>query len=89
MVELPDKQLTPFNRDYLFASIHESCRHRPASVDDAAALTQTVISELVRLQRNGLLSRHQVATTAHTVLSRFDTTAAAVYAALHHTPATS
>jgi len=83
MVQTDKAKLIPFNRDHLFASIHDSCRHRASHIDDATALTQTIISTLVRAQRNGILNRDTVVRTAHETLSRFDQTAAAIYAAYH------
>jgi transcriptional regulator NrdR family protein len=78
-----NKRLLPFSRDYLFASVHDSCRHRRSAVDDATYLTQTIISELVRAQHSGVISLADIARAAHTVLHRFDPTAATVYAAYH------
>jgi transcriptional repressor NrdR len=84
MIESADrKKLLPFNRDQLFASVHDSCRHRPSSVDDASALTQTIVAQLVKLQQDGVLQLADIARATHVVLKRFDQTAAAVYAAYH------
>jgi transcriptional regulator NrdR family protein len=83
MVELNAAKLVPFSRDRLFTSIHDSCRHRSSHVDDASALTQTIISALMGIQKGGILSRTDITRTAHEVLDRFDQTAATVYAAYH------
>lgn len=83
MVAAAHNQLLPFNRDRLFTSIHDSCRHRAASVDDASALTQTVISELMRNQNGEVIATGDIIRTAHTVLQRFDAAAATFYAAYH------
>lgn len=88
MVARPDdSRLVAFSRDALFASVHDSCRHRETSITDAGALTQTIIDQLMKLQRGGIVARHDIARTAHSVLSRFDQTAAAVYGAYHPAPA--
>jgi len=89
MVETTSKQLLPFSRDQLFASVHDSCRHRPTAINDATALTQTIITELTRAQRAGIVATGDIFTTAHDVLQRFDKAAATVYAAYHPQPAQS
>lgn len=78
-------RLLPFNRDQLFTSIYDSCRHRPSSTEDASALTQTIISKLLADQSNGIIIRNELIKAAHEVLQRFDHTAAALYAAYHPT----
>lgn len=87
MVEAKERKLEPFNRDRLFLSIYESCRHRPNAVSEAAALTQTIINNLTTSQQNGVIGRAAIAKQAHLVLKRFDTTAATFYAAYHDTEA--
>lgn len=87
MVETVAKQLVPFSRDQLFASVHDSCRHRPTAIGDATALTQTIITDLTRAQRAGIVATRDIFIAAHTVLQRFDKAAATVYAAYHPQPA--
>lgn len=80
----PDtRKIEPFNRDRLFLSIYESCKHRADALDEAAALTQTVINGLRAVQRDGVISRQSIAQQAHLVLKRYDNTAATFYAAYH------
>ena len=86
MVETSTKKLVPFSRDHLFASIHDSCRHRPTAISDATALTQTIIAELTRAQAGGIVNIRDISGTAHTVLQRFDAAAATMYAAYHAQP---
>jgi transcriptional regulator NrdR family protein len=83
MIENTRKQLLPFSRDHLFASVHDSCKHRPTGIDDATALTHTIIAKLMSVQQDGVVHLHDIARTAHQVLARFDRAAAAVYAAYH------
>ena len=83
VVENASKQLVPFSRDQLFASVHDSCRHRPTAVNDATALTQTIIAELTRAQSGGMIAAQDIVAATHTVLQRFDKAAATVYAAYH------
>lgn len=76
-------ELTPFMRDKLFLSIYNSCQHRPSAVQDATALTDTVISRLPITASSGLLRSSQLKNTIMTVLTRFDGVAAVHYAAFH------
>ena len=83
MVALPANRLVPFSRDYLFASVYDSCGHRPSAINDATALTQTIITSLVRAQRNGIVTLADIARATHALLQRFDPAAATIYAAYH------
>jgi transcriptional regulator NrdR family protein len=76
------KHYEPFQRDILFESIKDSCAHRKTALDDATALTDTVLSLLLR-QFSSELEKPLIATVTHEVLSRFDPIAAAVYHAKH------
>jgi len=87
MVQTTSTQLQPFSRDYLFTSVHDSCRHRASSIEDATALTQTIITELLRGQHSGIVHLRDIIHTTHGVLLRFDKAAATFYAAYHPEPA--
>ena len=76
-------ELLPFSRDKLLLHIYESCRHRKTAIADAAALTDVIIADLLRLRHGGVLERSQIVEMAHALLHRFDQTAATVYAAYH------
>ena len=82
-VRYSSKELQPFSRDLLFVSIYESCKHRKSALEDAHALTQTIIAQLLQLTDDGLLDRDVITTIARTVLDRFDTAAGTMYAAYH------
>src|SRR5438067_830874 len=45
--------VNPFNRDKLFLSLYNSLKHRPSALNDASALTDTVIQKLRSEVRNG------------------------------------
>lgn len=78
-------RIVPFQRDRLFLSIYESCKHRPGAVSDASALTDTVLSKL-RIDNennNGLLLREVLVRTTRDVLKPFDNTAFVHYSAFH------
>jgi transcriptional regulator NrdR family protein len=83
-VETRNQSLQPFNRDQLFISLYESCKHRPAAVHDAANLADQVIRRVTTGQNQpGLISRNHLATVCHEILQSFDSAAATVYAAYH------
>ena len=77
--------IVPFQRDVLFLSIYDSCKHRPNAISDAKALTDTVLSKLLAHKKNdkGLLSRSELAETTRSILKQFDNTAYVHYSAFH------
>lgn len=77
--------IVPFDRDSLFISIYEACKHRPSAAQDASALTDTVISRLLRSsqRRVGLVERAQLITLVATTLKTFDHAAHVSYLAYH------
>lgn len=78
------RELAPVQRDRLFISIYESCKHRANAVSDASALTHTILSNLTKLPlKDGLLTRNDIVTETHKVLQRFDAAAATMYLAYH------
>jgi transcriptional repressor NrdR len=77
------RKLEPFSRDKLFISIYESCKHRPAAISNANALTQTIIGLLREHITDGTLERDIIATVTAVVLERFDEAAGTVYRAYH------
>jgi transcriptional regulator NrdR family protein len=79
-----DGTLQPFQRDTLFISIYESCKHRKQPITDAEGLTSTIINLLLKQQdTSGKLTYRHIADTAQAVLDNFDTTAATVYRGYH------
>ncbi|HEU4914107.1 MAG TPA: hypothetical protein VFT16_01725 [Candidatus Saccharimonadales bacterium] len=83
MVRHSTKKLSPFSREHLLISVYDSLRHRRLPVEDATALTQTVIGQLLPYVTNGTLERDVIATVTYTVLERFDNAASTVYRAYH------
>ena len=77
---LSQKHPEPFSRDELFMSIKESLQHRKTALDDATALTDTIITQVLAL-KTALIESSQIFELAHACLENFDTTAAAVYKA--------
>lgn len=73
----------PFQRDKLFASILNACGHRKAPVSTASALTDTVITKLLPIAEQGLLTTTQIVKTTIKVLENFDNAACVQYRAYH------
>lgn len=78
--------LKPFLRDRLFVDVHKSVSHRKSALADARELTDTIITALLALQANGILTTQQITETTHKTLARFDSAASVHYNA-HHSPA--
>ena len=75
--------LQPFQRDVLFMSILDSCKHRKTAVSDATALTGTVLSKLRPLMTGAVIDREEVVKTTYQILKRFDKAASVQYLAFH------
>lgn len=76
-------QLAPFSREMLFVHVYESCKHRQSAIGDAAALTQTIINQLLQISEHGAIARDDIVRHAHGVLANFDKAAATFYLAYH------
>lgn len=83
LVSSTSAQLTAFSRDKLFLSIYTSCRHRSHPIDDAEALTDTVISKLQKTAIPGVPSKDNIRHHVLTTLELFDKVASTHYAAFH------
>lgn len=83
--ESKNKTLLPFNRDALFVSLLDCCRHRADALQESASLATLVIRRLTQQAHDqpGLISREALVKTTHQTLLPFDETAAALYYALH------
>ena len=66
----------------MFISIKEACAHRKSALGDSTALTDTVLSLVLR-QKTANLSNQQLKDITFQVITRFDKTAGAVYRAKH------
>jgi transcriptional regulator NrdR family protein len=77
------KRPEPFQRDILFLSIYEACKHRPRAIIESGALTDTVMALGLAELHDSVITRDVLTSAAHTVLSRFDAIAADLYAAYH------
>lgn len=75
--------LEPFQRDLLFVSVYESLRHRKSALDDATAITNTIISLLRPFIQQGTLEIEHITEVAASTLDNFDVAAATHYRAFH------
>lgn len=82
-VRSPHKPLEPFSRDKLFLSLYESCRHRSSALEDASALSDTVIRKLLSSVEAGAVERAAIVSLAQVTLNRFDKVASVHYQAFH------
>lgn len=77
--------LRPFLRDQLFVDLYACCRHRKTPLSDASALTDLIISALLKTAHHGALERDKIIEITEEVLHRFDRVAATIYSAYHPT----
>lgn len=82
-VKRANGRLYPFSRDKLFISLYNSLQHRKSAIDDAAALTATVIRSLALVQARSTLEPAMIRSAVTTALNRFDKAAATHYEAFH------
>jgi len=73
----------PFLRDKLLISLHSSLKHRKSALEDASALTETIIHKLMNQVSNSQINRGLIIQTTQVALSRFDTAASINYQAFH------
>jgi transcriptional regulator NrdR family protein len=83
MLRVTGNALQAFSRDKLFLSIYESCKHRRNAIDDASAITLTVVGRLSGFSATGEILRSELISIVLGVLNNFDPTASSVYAGLY------
>jgi transcriptional regulator NrdR family protein len=74
---------TAFSRDKLLLSLHSCLKHRKTALEDASALSETVIQKLLTHVDDGTLDAKQISSTVSVVLARFDKPASVAYQAFH------
>jgi transcriptional regulator NrdR family protein len=84
-LQTPAGKLIPFKKEKLFLSIYKSCEHRPSALDDAIALTQTVMAKVTQsdLAPTGKLPTSLLANSIFDTLMNFDKVSAVQYSAYH------
>jgi len=75
--------VSPFSRDKLFLSLLKALGHRTTPVEDAGALTATIVAQLLQNTPKATIDPSDIAKTALGALQRFDTAAAVQYQAYH------
>src|SRR5581483_1993043 len=81
VLEMADKSLRSFKREKLFLSVYKSCEHRKMALDDATALTDTVIAKVIQAgTKKSTISAQKLAELVHDTLKNFDTASAVQFA---------
>ncbi len=73
----------PFSRDILLLSVYDSLRHRKSAIQDAQALTDTIISLTLASTTNPRLEIAKIKEATLATLAKFDEAAAVHYLAFH------
>ena len=81
-VEQVDGSIRPFSRDTLFLSVLEALKHRPSHIEDAAALTLTIISKVQSLRRL-IIGRDELFEISASVLRRYNIGVSQIYKSRH------
>lgn len=84
VVRAASGSVSPFSRDKLFVSILRAVGHRKTPLEDANALTATVIGKLLHATSEAAVAPADIIRLATTdTLKRFDTAACVQYQAYH------
>lgn len=83
VIKRSQRHIEPFERDKLFISIYESCKHRPQALRDATALMVTAVGQILKANTDSVVGRDELVAIVYGILERFDVTAATVYNAYH------
>ncbi len=83
VVRHTDGPMRPFSRDKLYTSILRACGHREEAIDEAGALTATIISKLRKQTELATLQPQYIALISVETLRQFDTAASVQYDAYH------
>jgi len=82
VVRHADGSLQPFSRDKLFISVLRAVGHRQQPLNDASALTITIIANILH-SNTAAINSAAITKFALTVLQNFDKAAAVQYQAYH------
>lgn len=81
-VKTDNSKLQPFSKAKLMISVYECCKHLKHPESDAEALTDTIIKDILELQKP-IISSKEISSVAHYAIKRLDNSAAVQYAAFH------
>lgn len=76
-------RLSPLSRDKLWLSLYKSCEHRKTALNDASALTDTLINKLAGRISGGTVDSRVITQIVQVALNRFDKAASTHYRAFH------
>lgn len=76
--------LEPFNRANLYISVYESLKHRKAALEESDELTNTIILDLSKKARDGLIFIDDLRDSVMNTLSKFDNTSLVYYKAYYN-----
>jgi transcriptional repressor NrdR len=74
---------SPFSSNKLLMSLYRSCQHRLTALNDAAALSETIIQKLQPKFIDGQISSQTIVQVSQVALNRFDQAASVHYSANH------
>ncbi len=77
------KHSEAFSRDKLLLSLYDSLKHRKTAVQDATALTSTVIGSVLHGNSKAVISKVWLTDRVTYILERFDAVAAVHYVAYY------
>ena len=83
VVKNQDGTIESFNGDALFVSVLHAVGHRNNPLNDARAITDTVIGRLIHNATGAVISSQQIIMAVTKSLERFDKSAAIQYVAYH------
>lgn len=83
IVRHPHAPVQPFSRDKLFASILRAVGHRTSPIEDAGAITTTIIAKLVHGGAQASILPNLLIQLTLETLQNFDQAAAVQYRAYH------
>jgi transcriptional regulator NrdR family protein len=72
-----------FLREKLFLSIYRSLGHRSEAITDAVAITDTIVSDLIKKLKSPIIKREEIINASQEVLKRFDKAAEVHYKAYY------
>jgi len=74
---------SPFSSNKLLLSLYRSCEHRVSALNDAVALSETVVRKLQPKFIDGRINSQVIAQVSQVALNRFDRAASVHYGARH------
>ena len=83
LIKKNDQTIEGFIREKLLLSIYRSLGHRKSAVSNSIAITNTIISKLLKNPSKPLIDRKQLIETSYEVLNHFDKAAAVHYSAYY------